>query len=77
MEKTLLDKMREHLQKLHDAKKAGLTYGMRDIIDWMEHDLNELGYLIDDIEYALIPHYPDEQRILNAEHEPIRPPAVA
>ncbi|WP_438446834.1 hypothetical protein [Gorillibacterium sp. sgz5001074] len=69
MEKTLLEQIRERLQKLYDAKQAGLTYGMRDIIDWMEHDLNEIGYLIDDLEYALAPNYPDEQRKFNHEHE--------
>lgn len=37
----------------------------------------ELYRMLDELESILGMYYPDEQRGLNAKHEPIRPPAVA
>lgn len=51
-----LNQMRALLQKLREAKEAKSTYGMVDIINWLNgedglmSDLDRMGYLIDSLE---------------------------
>lgn len=48
-----IKKIRERLTKLHDAKRSGSIYAMRDIADWMDFDLTEVGHLLDELEMSL------------------------
>lgn len=64
-----IDRMRILLSELYEIKKRPFAYAVRDLDEWMSKKLDEVGYLLDDIENELDPEYPDQQRILNYEHE--------
>lgn len=63
-----IKKIRKALMKLHEAKKTGTIYALQELSDWLKYDLDEVSYLLDDLENELTPDYPDQQQILNHEH---------
>lgn len=54
---------------LQIKKQSSISGGMRDLMDWLEHDAEKAVVLLDEVYTELDPEYPDQQSALNAEFE--------
>lgn len=57
------------LSKLHEIKRSQGRYFLTDLSNWLDRDLDQLGCVIDEAHNLAEHEYPDQQLILNFEHE--------
>lgn len=59
-----IDAITKIMSRLHDIKKGNIIFGLSDLEDFLRHDLDKVGYMLDDLRNELTPDYPDQQRAL-------------
>jgi len=64
-----IEAVRNLLAELHEIKKRPFTAGALDMILWINDKLDLADQLLDELAVELDPAYPDQQLILNHEHE--------
>lgn len=42
-----------YLRKLHDIRKGSLKYGLSDLSDWLDTDLDRVCVLLDELQYEV------------------------
>lgn len=65
----LLQQIKSLVGELDDISNRNFKHAATDMTEWLETKLPQLTDTIGDMEYVLDSDYPDQQLILNAEHE--------
>lgn len=48
-----IDAITDLMRKLDDIKKGKLKYGLSDLSDWLENDLDKVAVLLDELRYEV------------------------
>jgi len=48
-----IDAITKIMSCLHDIRKGGIIYGLSDLEDFLRHDLDKIGYMLDDLRNEL------------------------
>lgn len=59
-----IDAIAKIMSRLHEIKKGNIIFGLSDLEDFLRHDLDKVGYMLDDLRNELTPEYPDQQAAL-------------